>query len=121
MSQIRTDNPNIVTIAPVAGKPPANPLFSLENVSRTPVPSVKPASSTNTENSLSQQVLANRALFYDQRCFLTGSVSPETRACHLINTIRSKGKEAKKRLKEQIVRARPLKYEPCLTIIRSLS
>jgi hypothetical protein len=118
MSQIRTDNQNIVTIAPVAGKPPANPLFFLENVSRTPAPSVKPASSTNTENSLSQQVLANRALFYDQRCFLT---APETRACHLINTIRSKGKEAKKRLKEQIVRARPLKYEPCLTIIRSLS
>ncbi|KAJ7888841.1 hypothetical protein B0H13DRAFT_2533119 [Mycena leptocephala] len=102
MSQICTDNPNIVTIAPVVAKPPANPLFFLENISRTPVPSLRPASSINTENSATRRVLANRVLFYDQRCFLTGSVSPETQACHLINTIRPKGKERKKRLKEQI-------------------
>jgi hypothetical protein len=86
------------------------------------VPSLRPASSINTENSATRRVLANRVLFYDQRCFLTGSVSPETQACHLINTIRPKGKERKKRLKEQIVRARPLKYEQCLIILnRSLS
>ncbi|KAJ6561572.1 hypothetical protein DFH09DRAFT_496031 [Mycena vulgaris] len=73
-----------------------------ETVSKTPAPSVKAVSSVNTANSATQRVLANRILFNDQRCFLTGSVSTEIQACHLIDAIRPKQKQAKINLKAQV-------------------
>ncbi|KAJ7116373.1 hypothetical protein C8R44DRAFT_879748 [Mycena epipterygia] len=99
MSQLHRNDPNLIVIQDVAKKPPANPLLMSEIVNRTPAPSVK---TTSSMNSSSQSVLANRILFNDQRCFLTGEVSTETQACHLINAIRTKQKPAKINLKAQV-------------------
>ncbi|KAJ7491294.1 hypothetical protein FB451DRAFT_637585 [Mycena latifolia] len=99
MSQLHRNNPNLIVIQDVVKKPPANPLLMSGIVSRTPAPSVE---TTSSMHSFSQSVLANRILFNDQRCFLTGEVSTETQACHLISAIRTTQKPAKINLKAQV-------------------
>jgi hypothetical protein len=101
MSLLHSSDPNIIVIPDIVKKPPANPLLRSEVVDKTPAPSVK---ATSSVFSYSQSVLENRVLFNDQRCFLTGEVSSEIQACHLINTIRTKQESAKIILKEQVVR-----------------
>ncbi|KAJ7246345.1 hypothetical protein C8J57DRAFT_1724768 [Mycena rebaudengoi] len=96
MSHLRIDDPNIVVIPDVVKKPPANPLLRRDTVKGTPAPSAKATSMFG----FSQSVLANRVLFNDQRCLLTGEVSTEIQACHLINATHNK--DAKAFLKLQV-------------------
>ncbi|KAJ6508895.1 hypothetical protein C8R45DRAFT_969209 [Mycena sanguinolenta] len=92
-------SPDVVTIPEVVKKPPPNPLLRREIGISTPVPSIK---TTSSLTSLSQNTLANRVLFNDQRCFLTGDASAELQACHLVNAIRTNGKAVKINLKAQV-------------------
>ncbi|KAJ6541764.1 hypothetical protein B0H19DRAFT_1174572 [Mycena capillaripes] len=92
----------IIRIPDVVRKPPANPLLRREHAASTPAVSVKTRSSADSGISLSQAVLANKLLFHDQRCFLTGEASTELQACHLINAIHTKGRVVKINLKEQV-------------------
>ncbi|KAJ7508538.1 hypothetical protein B0H11DRAFT_2304690 [Mycena galericulata] len=101
MSKLHPKDPNLIVIQDVDRTPPANPLLMTETITKTPAPSAKVLSSLNTANSATQRVLVNRILFNDQRCFLTGSVSTEIQACHLITTIRTKNQD-KINLKAQV-------------------
>jgi len=98
---------NVVNIPPVSTNTPANPLLGYSG-SRTAPPSE--ASSTTTAT---QSTLANRLLLYDQRCLVTGAVSNQLQACHLVNAIRvdslfkPEKREEKLATKKKVVRSLP--------------
>ncbi|KAJ7093189.1 hypothetical protein C8R44DRAFT_815808 [Mycena epipterygia] len=98
MASISASDPNRVEIYPISKRIPPNPLLSY-NGTKT-----EPASvwSRSSAGSVSQSLLAHRILLYDQRCLLTGAVSTDIQACHLINAIRTKNDLIKIRLKSDV-------------------
>ncbi len=91
----------IVDIPPVSKNLPPNPLLGY-NGPRTAPPSLDGSSS-----SVTQSTLAHRVLLKDQRCLITGAVSTQLQACHLINTIRMNvcNRAEKLPLKQEVVRS----------------
>lgn len=92
MASIDSDG-KTVKIPPVQLGLPRHPFFGYK---RTP--------SEERENNLKYELLK-----YDQRCLVTGTVSPQLQACHLVNTIRTekctpKVKKKREDLKKQVVR-----------------
>jgi len=105
MSFLRGEN--IVEIPPVSENVPANPLLGYTGTETAP-----PSEVTST-TSVTQSTLAHRLLFYDQRCLVTGAVSSQLQACHLVNAIRvDKSKPGKQKekaaTKEKVVRSLPI-------------
>jgi len=90
---------DFVDIPPVTEKHPPNPLLGYDG-RRTAPPSA------TSSASMSQSTLAHRVLLYDQRCLVTGGVSDQIQACHLINTIRmgKSNRQEKTNLKNRVVR-----------------
>ncbi|KAJ6508896.1 hypothetical protein C8R45DRAFT_459319 [Mycena sanguinolenta] len=99
MATFVVGNPNIIAIPEVVKNPPSNPLLRRDIGNATPAPTRKASSSVT---SLSQRTLANRVLYNDQRCLLTGKASAELQACHMVNTIRPKNNPEKENLKARI-------------------
>lgn len=95
MAHIRN---NFIDIPRVTETLPANPLLGFK--APTSVPSVAPPTSGSN-----QKTLARKALLYDQRCLVTGAVSNQLQACHLINIIRagSSNRKEKLPLRKQVV------------------
>ena len=90
----------IVDIPDVSKDVPPNPLLGYNGL-RT-----APASSAGSSFSVTQSTLAHRVLLNDQRCLITGAVSNQLQACHLINTIRinESNRAEKLPLKQEVVR-----------------
>ena len=97
MAQIKDGH--IVDIPPVSRNVPPNPLLGYEG-HRT-----APPSSAGSAASVTQSTLAHRVLLRDQRCLITGAVSNQLQACHLINTIRmtTSNRAEKLPLKKEVV------------------
>jgi len=91
---------DIVDIPHVSVNAPPNPLLGYEG-HRTAPPSL-----AGSSTSVTQSTLAHRLLLRDQRCLITGAVSNQLQACHLINTIRmtTSNQAEKLPLKREIVR-----------------
>ena len=89
-----------VDIPPVTEKYPPNPLLGYDGC-RT-----APPSSVASSDCMSQSSLTHRVLLYDQRCLVTGGVSDQLQACHLISTIRmdESNRQEKSNLKKRVVR-----------------
>lgn len=107
MAHIKATDPNVVEIPPVSQSIPPNPLLGYDGHNTAP-PSTVTSTSSTTQSSLTHKVL-----LYDQRCFITGAVSSQLRACHLINAIRmdDSNQEEKLPLKKAVVRS-PLLLMP---------
>jgi hypothetical protein len=92
---------DIVDIPAVSKKVPPNPLLGYDG-RRTASPSLAGSSS-----SMTQSTLAHRVLLKDQRCLITGAISTQLQACHLINVIRMQpsNRAVKLPLKEEVVRS----------------
>ena len=93
---------NVVTIPSVSEKAPPNPLLGYDK-SHTRTPSL----ATSASGAVTQKTLANKVLLRDQRCLVTGAVSSQIQACHLVNAIRykSSNKQIKMPLKLDVVRS----------------
>jgi len=104
---------NIVDIPRVSVNVPPNPLLGYDGQGTAP-----PCSA----NSVTQSTLAHRLLLRDQRCIITGAVSNQLQACHLINTIRmtTSNRAEKLSLKEEIVR-NPLLLNKTRAIVKLLA
>lgn len=91
----------IVDIPPLSKNLPPNPLLGYNGDCTAP-PS--PATSTS---SVTRSVITHRVLLYDQRCLVTGAVSNQLRACHLVTTIctNKSNQEEKLSLKKEVVRS----------------
>ena len=94
----------VVNIPPLATKIPDNPLLGYPGARTAPASTAK--SSRTSQASGTQSTIRHRVLLYDQRCFLTGAVSIQLEACHLVNAIRmNAGNRAEKEpKKKQVVR-----------------
>ncbi|KAF9644396.1 hypothetical protein BDM02DRAFT_3121961, partial [Thelephora ganbajun] len=90
---------NVIDIPPVSQNLPPNPLLGY-NRSQT-----APPSATTSTGGMAQSTLAHRALLYDQRCLITGAISSQLQACHLVNAIcmDKSNQERKLHLKEEVV------------------
>ena len=75
----------IVDIPAVSKNPPPNPLLGYGGVHTAP-----PSTAKSSTLSITQRTLTNRVLLRDQRCLVTGAVSNQLQACHLVNSIRTK-------------------------------
>lgn len=91
---------NIVDIPPVSQGIPTNPLLGYDGRSTAP-----PSPTTSTFGT-TQSTLTHKLLLRDQRCLVTGAVSAQLKACHLINTVRidKSNQEEKLALKKEVVR-----------------
>ncbi|KAF9647201.1 hypothetical protein BDM02DRAFT_2747636 [Thelephora ganbajun] len=91
-----------VDIPPVSKKIPPNPLLGYNRTHTATASSAK-----SSRVSATQSTLTHRVLLYDQRCLVTGAVSTQLQACHLINTIRmnNSNREIKAPLKDEVVRS----------------
>jgi len=92
---------NVVDIPTLAKTIPPNPLLGYAGSGTAPAS----AASGSSKGSSTQSTLRHRVLLYDQRCFVTGAVSNQLEACHLINAIRmdKSNRTTKKPLKDQVV------------------
>lgn len=103
MSYIR--DTDFVDIPPPSIDNPPNPLLGYNGGGTAPPSEVTSTASVS---------LRHRLLLYDQRCLVTGAVSNQLQACHLVNTIRvdkaksQETKEQKIALKEAVVGSQPL-------------
>ncbi|KAJ7675817.1 hypothetical protein DFH06DRAFT_1292062 [Mycena polygramma] len=103
MSDISPLNLDVVVIQDITKGLSKNPLLNPQLGVTTPGPSVRSSKSGQSINSTgTQSALAHRVLFKDQRCILTGLVSSELQACHLVNAIRTKKKQRQINLKQQV-------------------
>jgi len=96
-------NKTIVEIPALASKPPPNPLLGYDGTRTGRASTIRSGSS---QASVTQSTIRNRVLLHDQRCFVTGALSTQLEACHLINAIRVKAgnRVRKEPLKEAVVR-----------------
>ncbi|KAJ7151183.1 hypothetical protein C8R46DRAFT_1123494 [Mycena filopes] len=84
--------PSAVVPSAIAKRLPGNPFFYPDTTNTAPPTTRSSAASTFTR---SQSTLSHKIAFHDQRCLFTGAVTTELRACHLINTIRTKNNTKK--------------------------
>jgi len=89
---------NIVGIPPVSTKTPPNPLLGYDGGETAP------PSTTSSTSSANQSTLTHRALLYDQRCLVTGSVSTQLRPYRLVNV----GSMDKSNLEEKLARKKEM-------------
>jgi len=89
-----------VDIPSITEKSPPNPLLGYDGC-RTASPS-----SVASSDYMSQSTLTHRVLLYDQRCLVTGGVSDQLQACHLVSTIHmdESNRQEKSNLKKRVVR-----------------
>ena len=91
---------NVVDIPALAKTIPPNPLLGYSGIRTAPASAPK-----SSKGSTTQSTLRHRVLLYDQRCLLTGAVSNQLEACHLINAIRmdKSNRATKEPLKDLVV------------------
>jgi len=99
MASISIDGRHI-QLPPVSQHIPPNPLLGYGGGNTAP-----PSTTGKSMSGIAQSTLTHRLLLYDQRCLVTGAVSTQLQACHLINTIHmdKSNEEAKNPLRENVV------------------
>jgi len=118
MAYLKT--PTVVDTPSLAIETPSNPLFGYSGARTAPASTVR--SSRSSQASGTQSTIRHRVLLHDQRCFVTGTLSIQLEACHLVNAIRmNAGNRAQKEpQKKQIVCVLSLLIRKSLTEISRL-
>lgn len=91
---------NVVKIPAVSANAPPNPLLGYDEDHTAP-----PSPAAPSSGAVTQSTLTHRLLLHDQRCLVTGAVSTQIRAFHLIKTVpvNESNQEKKRPLKEEVV------------------
>lgn len=99
MASINEDG-KIVQLPPVSQNIPPNPLLGYSGGSTAP-----PSTAGKLTSGITQSTLAHQVLLHDQRCLVTGAISSQLQACHLINAIcmDKSNEEVKHPLKKKVV------------------